>query len=135
MRKAGWVALLVGAVLAPAAGCQRLNYHKTFSLGPLVVQELEFSAPAYAQKVTVTITPTSAGVSAYLVKASDMEAVGRSLQVDKEPAASLLLGSRVSKGQPETYSFEATVPAKTEYALLLKNSAKSTQVQVSVVGR
>jgi hypothetical protein len=135
MRIANWATLAVPALLALAAGCQRLNYSKTFDLNPLAVQELEFDAPAYAQRLTVTVAPTSAGVSAYLMKAADREAVERALQADKQPAASLLLASRVSTGAPETYSFEATVPAKTPYTLLLKAGPKTTQVKATVVGR
>jgi hypothetical protein len=135
MRKGGWFVVLLSLVLALASGCQRLNFSKTYTLSPLVVQEITFDPPAYAQKVSVTITPTSAGVSAYLIKAADMQAVDRALQADKEPAASMLLASRVSKAAAETYTFEATIPAKTEYSLLLKGGTKSTDVKVSVVGR
>jgi len=135
MRIANWATLAAAALLALAAGCQRLNFSKTYDLGPLEVKELEFDAPAYAQRLTVTVTPTSSGVSAYLMKAADKDAVDRALQGDKEPAASLLLASRVSKGAAETYSFEATVPAKTAYTLLIKPGPKPTQVKVTVVGR
>jgi hypothetical protein len=135
MRNGVLRALAVAAVLVPMAGCQRLNYAKKFTLGPMAVQQIDFTAPAYEQKVKVTITPTSGGVSGYLMKADDAMAVERSLQAGKEPAASLLLGSRVSQGSAETYSFEATVPAKVAYALLLKVQAKGTEVSVAVVGR
>lgn len=117
------------------AGCQRLNYESTLTLEPLSVREIAFSPPAYTQRLTVTITPTNTGVSSYLVKSADKTQVDRALQAEKEPAASLLLGSRVSKGAAETYSFDASVPAKTEYVLMLKGGPKSTEVKVKVAGR
>lgn len=126
---------LLATLLFTAAGCQRLNYKSSFKLEPLTVREVDFSAPAYEQRVTVTITPTNGAVSGYLIKSADKTAVGEALDREKDPAASLLLGSRVSKGGAETYSFDATVPAKTPYSLLLKADKKSTEVKVSVVGR
>lgn len=135
MRNGVLRALAVAVVLVPTAGCQRLNYSAKFTLGPMAVKELTFTPPAYDQKLKVTITPTSGAVSAYLMKADDAMAVERSLQAGKEPPAALLLGSRVSQGNAETYSFEATVPAKVEYALMLKVHAKGTDVSVAVVGR
>ncbi len=127
---------LLAALLA-ATGCQKLNYSKTVSVPMAVVREgIIFSPPAYEQKVTVTIEPQSAAVSAYLIKSSNQEAVEKFLDTNKEVPADLLLGSKVSKGDnPETYSFEATVPAKIEYVLLLKGGKKSTEVKVKVVGR
>jgi hypothetical protein len=135
MRNGVLRALAVAALLVPTAGCQRLNYTKKFTLGPMAVQKVDFSAPAYEQKLKVTVTPTGGPVSAYLTKADDAQAVERFLDGGKEPPASLLLGSRVSQGSAETYSFDATVPAKVEYTLLLRAQAKGTDVSIAVVGR
>jgi hypothetical protein len=128
-------ALLVTVALTATTGCQRLNFSKKLTLSPMVVHQLEFTRPAYNQRVTVKIAPTSTAVSAYLVKTDDASAVDRALHAGKEPAASLLLGSRVSTGQAETYTFEATVPAKVDYTLMLKPGTKSTDVVVTVTGR
>jgi hypothetical protein len=127
--------LFVLAALLLAGGCQKLNFEQTISLKPIVVKEYSFDAPAYQQKVTVTVAPVTTGVSAYLCKESDKDAVERALQAEKEPAASQLLGSRVSKGGPDTYSFDATIPAKTSYTLFLKGGPKETEVKLKVVGR
>lgn len=134
MRKGVLAALLVGVALA-ATGCQRLNYSKKFKLGPVAVQPIHFGAPAYEQKVKVTIAASGAAVSAYLVKSDDAPKVELALNGSKEPAASLLLGSRVSRGNPETYSFEATAPAKVPYTLLLRSDPRPCEVTVTVVGR
>jgi hypothetical protein len=103
----------------------------------LVHDPIIFSAPAYEQKVTVTIEPKSAPVSAYLIKSSDEKAVVVALLREKQPAPSLLLGGRAApnKGPAKAYSFDATVPAKTEYILLIKGGLKSTEVKVKVVGK
>jgi hypothetical protein len=131
------VLALVAGILV-ASGCQKLNFEKTYNVGQnLVSEQIIFSAPAYDQKVTVTIEPVSGPVSAYLMKSSDHKAVDDALNHQKEPSPSLLLGSRVSpkNGPAEAYSFDATVPAKTEYVLLLKAGLKSTEVKVKVVGK
>jgi hypothetical protein len=119
------------------AGCQRLNYEKDHTVkatGPTV---LEFDAPRYEQKLTVTIRPSNAACSAYIGKQDDQSAIENALNAGKEPAASMLFGSRSSKGKtPEEYSFDATVPAKVPYVLLLRTEGfKDNLVNVKVVGR
>lgn len=131
----GLVTVGIVSIVLGMTGCQRLNYNTTFKLGVLGTHDIHFSAPAYNQRVVVTVTPTDSAVSSYLVKSEDHPAVERALQADKEPQASRLLGSRVSKGNPETYSFEATIPAKTEYSLVFKGSGRPTEVKVQIVGR
>jgi hypothetical protein len=131
------LALACFAGLLSAAGCQKLNVEKTINV-PMGITQEAFSVdpPRSQQKVTVTIEPQSASVSAYLVKTEEKEAVDRALFNDKEPPASGVLGSRISTGDsPETYSFDATVPAKQGYTILLKgNKKKSTDVKIKVVG-
>jgi hypothetical protein len=134
MRKRSGAVVVLAALLL-VGGCQKLNFEQTLTLKPTEVKPYLFDAPAYEQKVTVTVTPTATGVSAYLCRESDHEKVALQLEAEKEPQAALLLGSRVSKGAAETYSFDATVPAKTPYALLLKGGGKVTEVKVKLVGR
>jgi hypothetical protein len=135
MRKANLAILFVAVVLLGATGCQKLHFTKTLKLGPGNVEDFHFDPPAYNQRVTVTIEPTGGGVSAYLVKEADWEAAARNLRKNAEPDAGILLGSRVSRGPAETYTFEATVPAKTEYALLVKAGSQMADVKITVVGR
>jgi hypothetical protein len=129
------LAIVSLVALLSLVGCQKLNFEKTYNMQPLEVRDLIFTAPAYQQKVTVTITTTTAGVSSYLCKEDDQTRVMLSLNADKQPPASLLLGSRVSEHGAESYQFEATVPAKTPYVLLLKAGKQATEVKVKVVGR
>lgn len=134
MRKATGAIWLV-AVLLLTAGCQRLNFTSTYKLGPKNVHDLHFDPPAYNQRVTVTIEPTGGGVSAYLMREEDSGAAEAQLRKNIEPDGSKLLGFKISRGPAEAYTFEATVPAKTGYALLLKNGPQAADVKVTVVGR
>ena len=129
--------ILCSLVLASLAGCQRLSWSATNpDLGPKGVATYEFSAPAYEQRVTVSVKPDDAAVSAYLVKESDKDAVAKILDaISSEPPANLVLGSRASEGEPETYSFDATVPAKVPYVLFLRGGKKTTSVNVTVTGK
>src|SRR5437773_15843 len=130
MRTRLLVVLVLPLAFLAGVGCQRVRYENTYTLNPHDSQELTLDAPAYSQRVTVTIVPTSGPVSAYLVKSADLLAVKAKLDAEKEPDASLLLGSRVSKDRAEEYTFEATVPAKTEYTLIVKAGKATTDVKV-----
>ncbi len=135
MRKANATILLVAAMCV-AAGCQKLSYSKTLKLGPGNVEDIAtFDPPVYDQRVTVTVEPTSAAVSAYLVKEADSLPAARRLRNKQEPDAAAVLGSRVSVGAPQAYTFEASVPAKVGYTLLLKGGSQATDVKVTLVGR
>lgn len=129
--------LLVVALLTSVLGCQRVTYNKSFNLSPgEVLQGPSFSPPTYAQRVSITITPSGAPVSAYVCKTSDDEAVRKALDaVNKEPDAALLIASRVSNQSAETYTLEASIPAKTGYTLWLRNGTKSNEVKVNLVGK
>jgi hypothetical protein len=126
--------ILVFAVLLTAGGCQRLNREDTYTLKPFEPLKVTYSPPAYEQKVTLTIKPVSAAVSAYLIKATDLPAVEKSLDAEKEPASNIVLAGKTTKGAAETYTIEGTVPAKVEYVLVLR-SHKDTEVTVKTVGR
>lgn len=137
MRRGVLIVVLAPAMLVGALGCQRLNFQKQVDLTMGEVAAFNFTPPAYAQKVIVTVAPTDAGVSAYIAKTDDDTAMRSALdKVRAEPAASLLLASRVSKDAPETYTIEATIPAKTAYTLYLRGGLKKgTSVKLSLVGR
>ena len=128
---------LCALALACSVGCQRLNWSATKpDLGPKEVTHYLFDAPTYEQHVTVSVKPVEAGVSAYLVKQSDVDEATKALDsITGEPAPGILLGSKASNGAAETYSFTATVPAKVPYALFLRGGKKTTAVTVSVAGK
>jgi hypothetical protein len=118
-----------------ATGCQRMKEERTVTIAPGGSHALEFSAPSYSQKVTVTVSPSGGSVSAYLVKTSEFSAVDSALDVGKPPPADAVFARKESKDQAEEYSLEATIPAKTEYTLLLRAGPKGADVKVKVVGR
>jgi hypothetical protein len=117
-----------------AAGCQRLNFDETFTVDAQGAVARGFTAPRYAQKVTVTVTPTGGPVSAYLVKDPDGKYVD-TLNAHNKPPADEVIGSKESLDKAETYSFEANVPAKTAYTLVVYAEKGKAEVRVQVVGR
>jgi hypothetical protein len=126
------LAFLLAALLL-AGGCQRLNFERSVELNALATHVFEFDPPRYEQKVAVTVTPVEGPVSAYLVKASEVKAVEKALNDNKDLPA--VLASKESKEKAEEYTLEATVPAKTAYALVLYPTKKRTNVKVKVIGR
>jgi hypothetical protein len=132
-----FLALAVLGSLLTTNGCQKLNVEKTVNVQMGIPQEaFTVDPPRYQQKVTVTVEPQAASVSAYLIKSEEKDAVEKALQSDKDPPDAAVLGSRISKGDTEIYSFDATVPAKQGYTLMLKgNKKKSTDVKIKLVGK
>ena len=135
MRKTTLAIWFVASLLLVTTGCQKLHFTKTLKLGPSHVEDFHFDPPAYNQHVTVTIEPTGGAVSAFLVKEADSEKAARMLKRSSELNTNMVLGSRVSKGAAEKYSFEVDVPAKTDYALLVKAGTLAADVKITVIGR
>ena len=121
--------LLLGLLVVTAAGCQRVNYEKTYTIEPGEMKSILFDAPRYGQEVTVQVSSPGAPVSVYLVKAADEDAAHR--------AASRGGGSDVLAGKEkaEDISLKATVPAKTAYAVVLEAQTKKAEARVKVNGR
>jgi hypothetical protein len=118
-------------VLAGLAGCQPLRFEKTYDFDPVETRTLDFDAPRYDQKLKIEVTSSGPAVSAYLVKTDDKAAAERNLGNGKAPADSL-----GGQDRSESISFEATVPAKTEYTLVVHNTTTNkATVQVKVTGR
>jgi hypothetical protein len=117
-----------------SVGCQRLNFEKTTSMEMSEIKHFKFSAPAYQQKVQVSITGTKSPVSAYLVKQGDEEKVETALNENKALPNDSIFGSKANKTSAEDYTFDATIPAKIPYTLMLR-AEKSTDVKVKVTGR
>jgi hypothetical protein len=118
-----------------STGCQRLNFEKTYSLRAIEIQQVSFDPPAYQQKVTVSISGTKGPVSAYLVKSGDEPKVEAALDANRPLPTDSVFNSNVNKESAKDYSFDATVPAKVGYSLLLRAEKSSTDVKVKVVGR
>jgi hypothetical protein len=114
-------------------GCQRLNYEKTFHLEATAVQPIEFSAPTYAQKLTVQVSSPGAPVTVYVVRVvqpEDATAAQTQMETNQAPADPL-----AGKEKAEEINLETTVPAKTAYMLLIRADKKAAEVRVKVTGR
>jgi hypothetical protein len=133
--KARRLACLLVLGVCALGGCQRINFEKETDIDPGGTKAWDFTAPQYEQKVLVTINPTGGAVSAYLCKEDDRPRVEMALMANKAPPASVVLGGRESKDKAESYSFEATIPAKTPYSLVVATSKRDAKVKVKLVGR
>ena len=70
-------------------------------LGNALAHGIEFSAPAYSQKVTATISPESCSVSAYLIRSADKAVVEDALEKNKDPEYKYVLaGEKVERKAP-----------------------------------
>jgi hypothetical protein len=130
MRRTSLVAL--GLALLLLGGCQPVNFEQTYDLNPVqnLAKGAGFQAPRYEQKVKVTITPSEAGLSAYLIKDPDLKLADN--PPERVPP-DLILASKVGAGKEE-FTLEATVPAKTPYTVLLYPNRKMT-AKVKLTGR
>jgi hypothetical protein len=130
------LSLAAAIALIALSGCQKVKVEKTATIEPANYYELTVDPPRSEQKVSVTVTPSNGPVSAYLIKADGVLKVRSALeQRGKEPPAELVFGKHVSTTKEE-FTFEGTVPAKTEYMLLLKNGAATkNDVSIKLVGR
>jgi hypothetical protein len=119
------------AAFLPAAGCQPLNDKRDVKLNPHEARSVLFSAPRYDQKVTVEAHSPGNPVSVYLVKSSEQEKTELMLTNGQTPKDAL-----ASQTKAESVSFTATVPAGTEFAVVLYNHGKGeTTVKLKVTGR
>jgi hypothetical protein len=134
MRK---VLLVLALVPVGMAGCQKLNVEGETEVPMATPHPISISAPAYKQKMKITIEPESASVSAYLVKKEDAEAADRAMAPGKAPPDKLVLAGKTfkPKGPPEPFTLEATVSAGTECVLIIHGGSKTTKVKYRIVGR
>jgi predicted component of type VI protein secretion system len=122
---------LLLVLLLPLAGCQRLNFEKTYTVEPTAFQQIELSPPRYQQKLTVEVKSPDSPVSVYVIKLADKDRAEQALYKDKAPE-----GALASKEKSENVTVETTIPAGTEVAVLIKNvGKKSSQVSVKITGR
>jgi uncharacterized protein YgbK (DUF1537 family) len=116
-------------VLLMTVGCQRKLVDKTLEIGVGEVHSFTVDAPQRAQQVIVEATADEP-VSVYLVLEKDHNAAKDAVQSGKAPADSL--GKEEKKKEVK---FEATVPAKNEYVVLVGGATKKTNVKVKVTGK
>lgn len=117
------------AVLLLTGGCQPLKYEKSLTVDAGDIQTLTFDPPRYEQKLKVQVSSPGSPVSVYLVRESEAQAVQQDLNFGKAPASPL-----AGKDKAEEITLEATIPAKTGFALVI-HSKKKAEVKVNVTGR
>ena len=125
------------AALLCLAGCGgKLKFDATADDIPAFgTKAWEIDGPSGQQRVTVAVKPSKGSLTAYLVKDTDKEAAYKELDKAKPALASeILLGSGGNDSSDE-FSFEATVPAKTAYVLILRAGKKQAGATVSIVGK
>jgi hypothetical protein len=129
--------IVLAVLLLGVTGCQKLNVQGTTELPMASTKRFEIGAPAYNQTVHVTIEPADVSVSAFIVKTADADEAERAVAPGKAPPEKYVLGGKTFKSSDsrQDFNFEATVPAKTPFTLLLCGGRRTTKVKYKVVGR
>jgi hypothetical protein len=114
------------------AGCQKVDQEKTVSIGPGdVVAPMIVDAPRSEQKIVVTVVgPPGVPVRVHVVREKDRAGLEEKLKTSKKLESSEFLAA--SPGAAEDTTLEATIPAGTEYAVVLSGAAKSGEVKVKL---
>ena len=121
---------LLAAIVLGLPGCGRLYHETTVQLGAGEVQLLLIDAPKRDQKISVTAASSGSPIDVYVVLAKDKEAAKEALLSGKKPAESL-----AGKVKTPDATVEATIPANSEFAIILGGANKNTQVKLKVTGR
>ena len=127
--KSGFALVILGLF---AAGCQKLDVEKTYTIGVGDVEVLQIDGPSKQQKVTVTVT-TTFPVNVHIVPESEHNAAMSALPLNKKLDPSQVLGSmeKMETGM----SVEGTVPAKAGYSVIVSGATKKTEVTLKITGR
>jgi hypothetical protein len=128
MRALGMATLLT---LGLVAGCQKLNEERTLLLEAGDVKSVAFDGPRSKQAVTVTVSVSGSPVDAYVIAESDVQATQNSLSSNKAPAQSFGGKQKISGEQ----TIEASIPAKTSFAIIVGNCSKKSDVKLKIVGK
>src|SRR5271157_5909354 len=115
---------LLGCLLAlgllGGSGCQRLNDERTVTFDDNNISSITYDGPIWmSEKVSVHVSSPGAPVTVYLVLEKDYaatEAAVRNEEKGKPPTAFLDKKENIEDG-----SVEGTVPAKSKFAIIVKN--------------
>lgn len=127
----------VGAILLVSLvswGCgQRVNSENTLEMEPGDVNvPFIVDAPSRDQEVTVTVKPeTDAPVDVFILVDSERPNAMDELGKNRPPKNTLKSQQKVDKETVLT----ATIPAKNKYAVIVRNTKKSTKVGIKLEGR
>jgi hypothetical protein len=129
MRRTTTAALLCGSILL-AAGCKPLDLERTVEVDPGSSYSFMIDAPKRQQKITIAVKSPGAPVDVYVVAEKDREEAEKGLLV-LQPVKNALASSE----KVEDKTFEATIPAKTAFAIIIYNrNPKKASVTIKATG-
>jgi hypothetical protein len=99
-------------------------------MGPGDVRKVEIDAPRRDQVVTVSFSSSASEVSVYLVPAQDGDK-GMEALINYKPLSTVLAEKKKSK----TGTLEATIPAKTAFAVLVAGAGRDTTVDLKITSK
>lgn len=120
---------LVAFLLLAMTGCQKLKYEKTLEVDVGAVQALIIDGPQREQQVVVEAT-SDEPVSVYLVLEKDNTVGQDAVMFGSVPDNTL--GKEEKKKE---IKFEATIPAKSDFVVLVGGAVKKANVKVKVTGK
>lgn len=128
--------LPVFLLLATTLGCSVSSFKQqtSFTLEGTQVRSMTIEAPASAQRATVEVT-SDVPVHVFVVASKDLpgsvDQLNEMFLANKKPTNPLASEENVTNK-----SIEASVPAKTEYQVIVYNpGAKSAQVKLTIQGK
>jgi hypothetical protein len=114
------------------SGCGTLNVEQTVDLPLGTVKSIDVSAPGGEQKVSVTVTAEEPISAVLCTKENEKAVIDGFLETPATgPSKKYVLGGDIRK---KDINFEATVPGKTAFVLVL-SADKKTTAHVKLVGK
>jgi hypothetical protein len=117
---------LLVVTLAVTVGCQRLNVKRSIHVNPGDVQDMIIDGPRSQQKINVGIAST-APIDVYIILSAEEQAVKSKLLAGQKPDESKVLDKAL---KVDNATLQATIPAKSEFRILLTGAKKAADVEV-----
>ena len=120
--------LLLFLIATFVSGCG-LNHERTIQLDEGDVREVIIDGPSRDQNVTVSVN-AGEPIDVYVVLEAELDKTRNVLMDQKAPT-----GPLAGKKAIQNESLEATIPAKSKFAVLLSGARKRTDVKLKITGR
>jgi hypothetical protein len=118
----------MASAMLGVAGCQKaLNEQKTLTMGPGDVRKIEIDAPRREQPLKIAFNSSATEVSIYVVPAQDGDKALDALMSYKPVATALAKMEKTKSG-----TLDATIPAKTAFAVLVAGAVRDTTVDLKI---
>lgn len=122
---------LILCLLLQQADVPQLNYERTLELDSGTVRSIILDALSGEIKATIVVRSPGVPVHVYVVLEKDREAAEESVLRGKKPEKLL-----ASKEKTEEVTLQATIPAKTEFVVLLACAGKQkAEVKLKVTAK